>query len=232
MKQNVLILCAGIACIAAAAGAADRTWNGASTVDSNWSRSENWGGTAPAGGDALYFGGSTRLNNTNDFDAGTPFSGITFSAGAGAFALAGTGITLDGDLCNFSTSSKTIHLPLALSGDRMIFGSNAAFTVNGIISGMGGLCAAVTNTLTLTGDNTYEGTTTVSNGCRLLITHPNALGSTAGGTRVYGRTGSSLRLQGGITVDEPITLVGQIPPWINCMTAGSGSNIITGTIYK
>jgi autotransporter-associated beta strand protein len=58
------------------------------------------------------------------------------------------------------------------------------------------------------------------------------LGSTASGTRVYGRTGASLRLENGITVAEPITLVGQILPWINCLTAGGGSNTITGALYK
>ncbi len=232
MKTKRLIQCLGLAFITTAAYAADRTWSGGSATDSNWSRSENWDSIAPSAGDALIFGGSTRLSNNNDLSAGTAFSGITFPAGAGAFELNGNAITLGGDVLNYSTASKKLTLPLWLDADRMIFGSNASVTVESVIGGPGGLYAAVTNTVYLKGDNTYEGQTTVSNGCRLLMMHANALGSTNSGIRVYGRTGSSLRLQGGLTVSEPITLVGQIPPWINCLTAGSGSNIITGTVYK
>jgi autotransporter-associated beta strand protein len=226
VKLSVVLLALGVQ-------AADRTWDGGG-ANALWSTSANWDGdvSAPAAGDALFFGGAAQLNNNNDLGASTAFAGLTFVNGAGAFVLGGNAITLDGNLSNLSTSAKTLNLPLTLSGARTFFGSNAAITVNGLLSGPGGLEAAVTNTLTLSGNNTYEGLTTVTNGCRLTITHPNALGSTNAGTRVYGRTGSSLRLTGGIEVAEPITLVGQIPPWINCLTAGSGSNIITGTIYK
>ncbi|HRR35310.1 MAG TPA: autotransporter-associated beta strand repeat-containing protein [Kiritimatiellia bacterium] len=232
MRTKRTLLCLGMISLVTAACATDRIWTGGSSTDSNWSRPENWGGIVPSAGDALIFGGSARLSNTNDLSSNTAFSGITFPSGAGAFELYGNVIALDGDVCNFSTSSKKLALPLWLTGDRTLFGSNASVTVEGVVGGPGGLCAAVTNTVYLKGDNAYEGLTSVSNGCRLLITHANALGSTNAGIRVYGRTGASLRLQGGITVAEPITLVGQIPPWINCLTAGSGSNIITGPVYK
>jgi len=232
MKPGHLKRTMALAFVATSVCAANSTWNGGSASDSNWSSADNWGGAAPVAGNALFFGGTARLSNNNDLSAGTAFSGITFSSGAGAFALGGNAVTLDGDIANLSTSAKTIDLPLTLSDTRMILGSNASFTVNGVLSGPGGLTAAVTNTLYLTGNNTYEGLTSVSNGCRLLIRHPNALGNTNSGIRVYGRTGSSLRLENGITVAEPITLVGQILPWINCLTAGAGTNIITGTIFK
>jgi len=233
MKMDRFVLRLGMAFIATAGYAADRTWDGGGS-DANWGTVANWDGDSalPSAGDVLFFGGSTQLSNNNNLGADTAYAGITFKNGAGAFTLGGNAVTLDGDIANLSTSAKTVNLPLTLSGSRTIFGSNASFTVNGVLSGPGGLMAAVTNTLYLTGNNTYEGLTSVSNGCRLLIRHANALGSTNSGTRVYGRTGSSLRLENGITVAEPITLVGQILPWINCLTAGSGSNIITGTIYK
>lgn len=141
-------------------------------------------------------------------------------------------LALNGNIRNESTATKKLALPLWLNGDSVLFGSNAIVNVESVISGPGGLHAAVTNTVYLSGDNSYEGVTTVSNGCRLLIRHSNALGSPSGSTRVYGRTGASLRLDNGITVAEPITLVGQILPWLNCMTAGGGSNIITGTLHK
>ncbi len=228
------VLALNVFLLLSAVQAADRTWDGGSGADNNWSSPLNWDGnvTAPGAGDTLVFGGTARTSNNNDLGVGTAFAGITFANGAGAFVLGGYGITLDNNISNLSTSAQTINLPMVLSGTRTVFGSNAAFTVNGVLSGPGGLAAAVTNTLTLTGNNTYEGFTTVSNGCRLTITHPNALGSTNAGTRVFGRTGSSLRITGGIEVTEPITLTGQIPPWISCLYGGSGSNVLSGTVYK
>ena len=163
--------------VAGVSSAADRTWNGGG-AEAYWSLANNWGGTAPEAGDALFFGGSTKLANTNDVEGGTSFTGITFNSGAGAFVLGGNAITLDGNVSNLSTSVKTINLPITLSGDRMIYGSNVAFTVNGVLSGPGGLTANVTNsTLTLTASNTYEGVTYVTNGT-LAMTHAYALGST------------------------------------------------------
>ena len=60
------------------------TWNGGG-ADSNWSTANNWGGTAPVGGEALVFGGSARLTNVNDIATDTLFAGITFNSAADAF---------------------------------------------------------------------------------------------------------------------------------------------------
>ena len=82
-----------------------KTWTGGSGGSNNWSSSNNWGGTgAPAAGDSLFFGGSTRLTTTNDLTADTSFAGITFNSGAGAFTLGGNRITLGGDVTNNSTT--------------------------------------------------------------------------------------------------------------------------------
>src|SRR5437016_5112378 len=75
--------------------AATVTWNGGA-ADDNWSTGANWGGVAPLPDDALVFAGLTRLTPFNDFAAGSNFSGITFSAGAGAFTLGGNPINLGG----------------------------------------------------------------------------------------------------------------------------------------
>jgi hypothetical protein len=71
-----------LALAAATASAADRTWSGAGS-DNYWSYGANWGGTAPAAGDTLFFGGSTRTSNSNDISADLAISGITFNVGAG-----------------------------------------------------------------------------------------------------------------------------------------------------
>jgi hypothetical protein len=57
------------------------TWDGGSTVDSNWTTPENWSGDiAPQAGDNLVFpAGAARLNNVNDYPAGTVFGSINVS---------------------------------------------------------------------------------------------------------------------------------------------------------
>lgn len=227
MMRSVLLVF-----VVSAVNAADRTWNGGSSSDSNWSSIANWGGSSLSTGDALFFGGSLRLSNTNDLSAGTAFSGITFSNGAGAFTLGGNGITLDGNISNLSTSAQTVNQSMVLSGNRMIYGSNAALTVNGVLSGPGGLTANVTNkTLTLTAANTYEGNTIVTNG-QLSITHKDALGGTNAGTRIFGVSDASLKLSGSIEIAEPITLTGTRPLYASSIISDTGSNTISGLISK
>ena len=233
MKRMVSVM--GLAFVTFAVCAADRTWNGGGT-DNNWSIGDNWGGTAPVAGDALFFGGSARPSNNNDLTVGTPIAGLTFNSGASAFTLAGNSITLDGNISLLSAGIHTVNLPMILSVTRMIGGTNSmasTLTVNGVISGPGGLSAAVSNTLNLTGNNSYEGTTIITNGCRLYITHGNALGGAQAGTWVYGRaSGSFLKISGGIEVAEPITLVGQVLPYSPCFYSGTGRNVLNGLLTK
>jgi len=74
-----------------------KTWTGGSNTNDNWSRNNNWGGTAAVPGDSLFFGGNTRLTPNNDLTADASFVGITFNSGAGAFTLIGNRITLGGN---------------------------------------------------------------------------------------------------------------------------------------
>ena len=223
----------GLIVCALAAHAVERTWDGGGS-NANWKTPANWDGDAtyPAAGDALVFGGALKLTNTNTLDEGTAMSGLTFSASAGAFSLWGAGLTLDGNVSNLSTSAQTLNLPLALSATRMVFGSNVAFTINGLLSGPGGLTANVTNsTLTLTASNTYEGVTLVTNG-QLWVTHKNALGGTTAGTRVHGPSNASLKLSGSIDLAEPITLDGARPNYQSSLLGDTGTNTVSGRISK
>lgn len=220
---------------AAAAAAADRTWDGGGS-NAYWSTPANWDGdaAAPSAGDALFFGASSRLAATNDLAAGSSFSGITFASAAGAYVLGGNAVALAGDVTNLSTSAKTLALPLVLSGTRTIFGSNAAVAVSGGLSGPGGLSTCVTNTLTLSGNNTYEGFTTVSNGT-LLITHSSALGSTNAGTRVFSNTDATLKLSGTIDIGEPLFFKNDKPvpvQYTASLISDTGTNTVRGLITK
>ena len=191
--------------------AADRIWTGGGS-DANWSTDANWGGTAPAANDTLIFGGTAKLQSVNDFPDDTLFAGIIFSSGAGAFTLSGNRITLGGNVANLSTSAQTINLPVALPDISTFNASNGALTVNGVLSGAGGLTKIGLQALTLTASNSYDGVTTVDNGM-LHITHGHALGSTNGHTLVNSKSstvgGGLLQLSGNIDVPEPLTLFGE-----------------------
>ncbi|MDD4017192.1 MAG: hypothetical protein PHV28_04525 [Kiritimatiellae bacterium] len=169
----------------------------------------NWDNdlTVPTSGDALFFGGTSKLANTNDLD-GASFSGITFLSGAGLFALRGKAITLDGNVTNLDNDNQTINLPMTLSATRDFTASNGEITVSGTLSGAGGLNKYGAKTLTLSASNAYEGVTSVGNGT-LAVTHAQALGSTNGNTVVNCLAGGFLQLSGGIAVAEPITLNGE-----------------------
>jgi len=237
MKRFVMMVRAQAACALFAscfvAQASDRTWDGGGG-DANWGTAANWDGdaSAPVANDALFFGGSARLTNTNNMDAGTSFAGITFNSGAGAFTLAGNALALAGNVSNLSASVQVINLPMAMNATCMIYGSNVAVTVNGVLSGAGGLIANVTNSaLTLSAANTYAGDTIVTNG-QLLITHKDALGSSAAGTRIFGLSDASLKLSGGIEIAEPIILDGARPNYQSSLLGDTGSNTVSGLVSK
>ncbi len=184
--------------------AADRVWDGLG-ADDFWSTGLNWGGTAPAVGDALLFNGSTRLTPDNDLLADSLITGITFNSEAGLFTLAGNRITLGGNVLNSSSVLQTINLDMILASTRTFTGGTPGLSVGGSLSGVGGLNTS--GNVTLTVANSYDGLTTVASGSALNIQHNNALGATAGGTTVA--AGGVLQLQGGTTVTgEALTLNG------------------------
>ena len=109
-----------------------------------------------------------------------------------------------------------------------------SFTVSDIIadsSGSGGgavgLTKLGTNTLLLSGANTYNGNTTVSAGT-LQIGNATALGGTTGGTTVA--SGATLAISGGLTVlSENLTLSGSGVGGGGALRSTSGSNTINSS---
>lgn len=216
--------------------AAERTWTGGGS-DALWSTAANWNTGVPVSGDTLVFAGTTKLANTNDLPADTAFGGLAFAKGAGAFVLGGNALTLDGDLRS-QAAAATVGLPLILSGDRLCLASNASITLSGIISGPGGLrfegmAGSAANNFSLSGDNTFGGPVVLTNQSTLTVSSSTALGSAAAGTTVYGESTVSLKLTGGITLAEPITLFNrdysaQSLPSLN---SSAGTNVLTGPVY-
>jgi autotransporter-associated beta strand protein len=219
-----------LASITTAVCAADRTWDGGGS-DAKWSTVNNWDGDAiaPGADDALYFGGTQRLANTNDLPLTDPsFAGLTFNSGAGAFVLWGSRITLGGNVTNWSASTQTLNLPVVLSGTRDFSATNSTITVNSTLSGSGGLTKFGFQWMNLNASNSYDGVTTVSNGT-LAVYHSNALGSTNGNTVIQGIMGGYLYLGSGLTIAEPLVLNGEYNNGGTLRSSG-GSNILSGPI--
>ena len=136
-------------------------WNGGSGSDSYWSDSTNWGGIALAPADAMIFGGTARLNNTNDTAAGTVYSNIVFSPGAGAFVLNGNPIFLAAAVTNTSAGSQTISLGMTFSNNLVFNGADGALIIGGGLTNTLGGSGSTTLTLSGTGElvNRFNSTT-------------------------------------------------------------------------
>jgi autotransporter-associated beta strand protein len=151
--------------------AAVKTWDGGG-ANSNWSTAGNWDlDSVPAANDSLVFAGSAGTVNSNDFAAGTVFSGLIFSAGAGAFVLNGNGLALSGNVSDAAGVKQKVNLPLGLgSADRSFtVGAGGQLEIGQPLTGSAGLLKDGPGELTLTARNTYGGATVISNGTVRLV---------------------------------------------------------------
>ena len=174
----------------------------------------------------------------------------TVTAGVGAAATGGTVIVNDGtypaaDLPNLG-AGKTLQLTrkdqgaadstvtiasldsalgttVDLGSNTLVLGNNAtANTIAGTITGAGNLTKQGSDQLTLGGNNTYSGATTVSGG-ELVVAHNSALGATAGDTTIA--SGARVVLANGVTVTgETITIAGNGGNYGGALQAAAGAS--------
>jgi len=147
----------------------------------NYTWDSTAGGGAPVDGS-----GTWDTTGTNWYSAGVDSAWVNLTSGTAVFGAAnGTAGTITvGDVTaggitfwpagagNYTLSGGTI----TLGGPTPTITSKADATIGSIIAGIDGLIKAGTNTLTLTGANTYTGTTTLKNGI-LVIGNATALGA-------------------------------------------------------
>ena len=151
---------------------------------------------------------------------------------SGSFSYTG-GTTLSrGNLYIGTTGGSTGALLGAVataSGTTFGYVRTGASTFSAVISGAGDVSKAGTGTWTLSGANTYTGTTTVSAGT-LVAANATALGAVSGGTTVA--DGATLSLSGGITVGaEALTISGAGVAGVGALTSqGAGTNQVQGAI--
>jgi autotransporter-associated beta strand protein len=201
-----LALAAGMANV----NAADRTWNGGGD-GVNWSDANNWGGTAIAPNDSLFFNGGTGLAPNNDTAAGTVYGGLTFNPGAGAFALGGSAIKLGGGITNSSANAQVVNFAINNNGANRAYDAAANdLTLAGQITG-NNLIKEGTHAVVLAGTtgNSSLGAT-VNNG---LLIASNSAGIVFS-SPVTINTNGTLRLAGAVTdqihYNQRVTLNGGV----------------------
>ena len=165
-RRNIFIATGLIGCVLGAipaAHAGNDTWVGLGP-DRNWTTGANWlGGVPPNPGDSLFFGGTVHTGTTNNF-SNTSFNNITFNTPAGFFTLGGNQVPLTGNITNNQVVTlQTISLPLSLSTTPTVsVVPNGVLTLNGTISGIGGLSLLGGGTVVLNGANPFTGGVTVN----------------------------------------------------------------------
>ena len=179
-------------------------WNwtgGAGAGDTNWGTAANWADTitalpgVPAANDDLNFpAGPTQLISNNNLAANTAFNSIN---------ITGNGYVIQGAAIVLNTSLSASYVAGA-AGTSSTLSLNIASDGDGIAVTKGD-----TGVLTIGGNNTYLGVTTINRGT-VVVTSGNAFGASGPGnqTVVVGAdagTGTSINLSptvAGITVPE------------------------------
>lgn len=178
----------------------------------------------------MFSGTGIQCTNANDLAADTSFAGITFASGTRNYLLTGNRITLGGPVTNNSANTQRINFDMALDATRTFQLTSGNLFANGTLSGVGGLLA-YGKILYLSGANTYQGMTLVSNEA-VQISNGQALGSAEGGTVIMSNgtsTSPRLNLANVCVTGETVTVCGKGDN-NGALQAVSGSNTWAGKV--
>jgi autotransporter-associated beta strand protein len=220
-------------------GAGGVTINSGGTVklESGWSYSDSFSVSGPG---AIVPGSNSNVREPGALVSETGHNRIlpaaTFTLIGGATIAASTvqmpAATPVGAVFPYSRSHFSIEsaggiggtglLTLSGAGDGIVLGGvNVSGTGNGVTKDGSGRWV-------LAGPGTYTGATTILAG-PLRITNAQALGDTAAGTTVFG--GGALELIGGITIAEPLTLLGAgAGEQSGAVVSVAGANTLNGIV--
>lgn len=206
------------------------------------------GGLTKQGSHTLNLYGSQSYTGTTTVQAGRLSSSGTLASGSysitgGTLALSGNNrmstnntitITLGGGTLRLDSGEQTINGAITLSPSTtsvISVGTGAGpMNVVGAIGGSGALTKEGGAQLNLSGNNTYTGATTVSNGS-LEAQSANALGTTAAGTTVNADAALRLWNATGVTfAAEALSLVGTGVGSTGALFNAGGANIWQGNI--
>ena len=143
------------------------SWRGLA-ADSNWNNPDNWWDW-PVVGSNVWFVGTNRTTNVNNFTAGTVFSNITFASspaiGNTNWTITGNSFNLSGKLALNTAQTVTMSTPMALQlSPTITVSNNGSMTLSGALSGAFNVLKDGAGTLVLSAANTYSGATLVTGG--------------------------------------------------------------------
>lgn len=184
---------------------------------------------------SLVFDRSDTVTVANDIQGFA--SGSLTQAGAGTLILTGTNSYAGGTFINSGTlqignggTTGTLGFGDVTNNGSLVFQKSNAQTVANQITGTGSVTKSAAGGLTLTGDNSYSGGTSVLAGS-IISSHPNALGTGA----VAMATGATVHFKmadGGSTmVRNAFTLPTSGGAYLNILTPIASTTVrLTGTI--
>ncbi|HEV2972555.1 MAG TPA: autotransporter-associated beta strand repeat-containing protein [Pirellulales bacterium] len=193
---------------------------------------KNGNGLINLGGATMTFTGSVTINagdlqipTSNNLTGGVTINGSSIleliggsggiSPGVVTFGPGSTGtlsVGVSGTIGGLNTNAGMVGAPVVMSSafsSTLTINNSTSNTYAGVmqdgVSTALSLAKSGAGALTLSGNNTFTGTTTVNAGT-LILGNPNALGGTAGGTIVA--SGATLDLGGQTVGAEPLTIMG------------------------
>jgi PKD repeat protein len=178
------------------------TWTNAN-VSGNWSEAPSWDPVAiPDYGSSVIFGaaGTTSVVDGVSRTVGN----ITFDRAADFFVSAAgeATLTINNGIAVLTIFTYTISPPLLLGADNVwSVTTGGILLVTGPVSGTNSITEIGGGTLVLSGTNTYEGGTTVSNGI-LLVNNSGGSGTGTGVVQVV----SGAILGGDGVIEGPVTI--------------------------
>jgi autotransporter-associated beta strand protein len=183
-------------------------------------------------GDFTKSGGNTvTVTGANTYQGGTTISGGTLRLGDGVTtgaALGTAGVTIDNNatltfaLASGETFSNGITDNGHIIADFRVPANN--YTIASNITGSGDFTKNDANTVTLTGNNSYQNGTTINGGT--LLVNNTAGSGTGSGTVLVNASGT---LGGSGTISGPVTLNGTVSPGAG--TPGTaGTTLHTGAV--
>jgi autotransporter-associated beta strand protein len=217
------------------------TWSGGGP-DNLWTDGANWvGAVTPAPGDHLVFpAAAAQQVNVNDFPTDSMFYSLTFtpatgiaSLGTASYRIGGNRIVLGagGIIDQGIASNNTLSLDINLSGTAAFITLRSAsdiVTVHGRISDASVFTAGIVKSgpgqLILGVTNSYVGPTIIARG-ELDVLSTGGLGRGA----VTARAGTTLRLQSGAILANPLALAGTLASATGGGTWAGPIALATGT---
>ncbi len=209
------------------------------TIDTNGNNA-TLSGTISGPGTLVKVGaGTLTLTGNNSYQGGTALNAGTLAVGSNTALGTGALTFADGTTLQAAGNGLSLANAMVLNGADTVDTQANALTLAGVLSGTGGLTKIGAGTLTLTGNNSYQGGTALNAGT-LAVGSNTALGTGAltfadGTTLQAAGNGLSLAnamvLNGADTVDtqaNALTLAGVLSGTGSLVKIGAGTLVLSG----